>query len=44
MKKTILAMFLAVALSACASTGDKAGDDGETVAATDGEEKQKMRC
>ena len=44
MKKMILAMFLAIALSACASTGDKAGDDGETVAASDGEEKQKMRC
>jgi starvation-inducible outer membrane lipoprotein len=44
MKKTILAMFLAVALSACASTGEQADEDGETVAASDGEEKQKMRC
>ena len=43
MKKTILAMFLAAALSACASTGEQAGEDGEKVAAAT-EEKQKMRC
>jgi starvation-inducible outer membrane lipoprotein len=43
MKKTILAMFLAVALSACASTGEQADEDGEQVVAS-GEEKQKMRC
>ena len=45
MKKTILAMCLALALSACASTGgEQTGEDGEKVAAASGEEKQKMRC
>ncbi|MDJ0812429.1 MAG: membrane lipoprotein lipid attachment site-containing protein [Woeseiaceae bacterium] len=45
MKKTILTLFLAAALTACASTGDgQAGEGSEQVASADSEEKQKMRC
>ena len=43
MKKMMLPVFLAAALSACASNSEQAGEDGENVAAAT-EEKQKMRC
>lgn len=44
MNKTILAIFMALSLAACASTGSQTGEGGEKVAAGDSEEKPKMRC
>lgn len=45
MSKTILGLFLAAALSACASTGnEQTGQSGEPVASAEGEKEQKMRC
>ena len=45
MKKSILWIFLATAMTACASSGgEQAGDGGDSVATAESDDQPKQRC